>query len=163
MTDPAIGGSVNVNASVTGMDINMSISDMNATSTTTTTTTTTTTGVAPVQQEVVYVLPGYDGYYGCPYPMAEQDFQQAKRSIESKSFSDSKLTMAKQVISSNCLLTSQVYELMNLFTFEDDKLEVAKYAYRYTLDVGNYFRVNDAFTFESSIEELDEYISNFRR
>jgi hypothetical protein len=54
-------------------------------------------------------------------------------------------------------------QIAGISDFEEDKLEIAKYAYGSTLDVGNYFRVNDAFDFESTIEELDTYIINFRR
>jgi len=160
---PAGGSNVNMNTSVNGVSMNVNISETNAASTTTTTTTTTTTGVSGGVDEVVYVLPGYDGYYGCPYPMDDADFQMAKRSVESKDFSDSKVTVAKQILDANCLLTSQVYEIVKLFDFEEDKLEIAKYAYGSTLDVGNYFRINDAFDFESSIEELDAYILSYRR
>ncbi|MBK9515283.1 MAG: DUF4476 domain-containing protein, partial [Flavobacteriales bacterium] len=44
------------------------------------------------------------------------------------------------------------------FSFEDSKLDFAKYAYDRTYDIGNYFKVNDAFTFESSMDELNEFI-----
>ncbi len=162
--NPGTGTNVNMDANVSGINMNININETNATHTqTTTTTTTTTTGGVTGTTTDVYVLPGYDGYYGCPFPMDDADFQMAKRSIESKSFSDSKITLAKQVLDNNCLLTGQVYELVSLFDFEDDKLEIAKYAYGSTLDVGNYFRVNDAFDFESSIEELDAYIIGYRR
>jgi len=162
---PAAGTNVNMNANVNGVSMNVNINETNVSSASTTTTTTTTTsgGVATSGAEVVYVLPGYNGYYGCPYPMQDGDFQMAKRSIESKAFSDSKLIVAKQVLDKNCLLTSQVHQIVELFDFEDDRLEIAKYAYGSTLDVGNYFRINDAFDFESSIEELDEYIIGYRR
>lgn len=110
-----------------------------------------------------YVLEGYNGTYGCPYPMSPADFNQAKQSIKSKSFEDSKLTIAKQIINTNCLLSSQVKEIMLIFSFEDTRLELAKFAYGYTLDIGNYYKVNDAFTFESSIDDLNDYIAGFRR
>ena len=110
-----------------------------------------------------YVLPDYTGIYGCPRPMSPGDFQSAKGSISSKNFEDSKLTIAKQIIQSNCLLSSQVKEIMLLFTFEDSRLDFAKFAYAYTLDLGNYYKVNDAFTFESSIDDLNKYVQGFRR
>ena len=47
---------------------------------------------------------------------------------------------------------------MQLFTFEASKLDYAKYAYDYCWEKNNYYQVNDAFEFESSIEELDAYI-----
>ena len=110
-----------------------------------------------------YIVEGYNGPYGCPRPMERSEFEQAKSSIASKSFEDSKLTIAKQIIQSNCLLSSQVKEIMLLFTFEDTRLEFAKFAYAYTLDLRNYYKLNDAFTFESSIDELDKYIRSTGR
>jgi len=123
----------------------------------TTTTTTGTTG-APVATADHYVMPGYAGPIGCNWPMSEADFSAAKNSIRSKDFEDSKLTIAKQVVSSNCIFASQVREVMMMFDFEDTKLQFAKFAYDYTYDINNYFKVNDAFDFEISIDELNRYI-----
>lgn len=110
-----------------------------------------------------YELPGYNGPYGCHWPMSPADFADAKSSINSKSFEDSKLTIAKQIIQSNCLLSSQVKEIMLLFSFEDTRLTFAKFAYAYTLDLRNYYKLNDAFTFESSIDELNQFIEGSGR
>ena len=52
----------------------------------------------------------------------------------------------------------QVKGIMGVFGFEDTKLDFAKYAYERTYDIGNYYKVNDAFSFETSVEELNEYI-----
>lgn len=173
VTDPYSGANINVNMNLGGV----------ATQTTTTTTTTTSgSGYQDVEyrERVViqddnyqhprhdgqgerYEMQGYNGEYGCPWPMSPADFADARNTISSKSFEDSKLAIAKQIIQSNCLLSSQVKELMLLFTFEETRLDFAKFAYGYTLDLGNYYKVNDAFTFESSIEELDSYIQGFRR
>lgn len=124
------------------------------------TTTTTTGGHAVEETYEAHQMPGYNGPVGCDYPMNEADFSGAKNSISSKSFEDSKLTVAKQITGSNCLLAEQVGEVMRLFSFEDSKLEFAKYAHKYTFDQGNYFKVNDAFEFESSIDELNKYLGN---
>lgn len=105
-----------------------------------------------------YIMSGYSGPIGCPYPLTDLDFREVKRVISEKSFEDSKLKIARQVTSSNCLFASEVKEIMELFSFEDSRLEYAKYAYRYTYDIGNYYKVNDAFKFESSIDELNRYI-----
>ncbi len=110
-----------------------------------------------------YILPGYNGTYGCPRPMSPVDFDQAKASISSKNFEDSKLTIAKQIIQGNCLLSSQVREMLELFSFEDTRLNFAKFAYAYTLDLGNYYKVNDAFKFELSIDELNKFIQGNKR
>ncbi len=154
-----------LNMQVNGTDVNLNV-NLNSGSqsaTYTETYTTTTTVETPMGEPQGYVLPGYTGYYGCPRPMSPGDFENAKRSIASKDFSDSKLRMAKQVVESNCLLCSQVKQLMELFDYESDKLELAKFAFGYTLDTGNYYQLNDAFEYESSIEELDDYIHQHQR
>lgn len=94
----------------------------------------------------------------CSYPMSAPDFQSSLESIKAKSFEDSKMQIAKQVTKSNCLKSEQVKQIMQAFTFEETRLEFAKFAYQYTFDKGNYYKVNDAFQFELSIEELDEYL-----
>jgi hypothetical protein len=103
--------------------------------------------------------PEYSGPRGCPRPMNPHSFDQALESIASKSFETSKLTIAKQIAGSNCLLCKQVKEIMLLFTFESNRLEFAKYAYKYTWDINNYFMLNDAFEFEASIDELNRFIN----
>lgn len=163
VNDPGMG--VNINLDVNGTGTNNG-SQVTTTQTTTSYSTTTTTGgftqePYPLQEQ--YIMPGYNGPVGCPYPMHPGDFQGVKQSIASKSFDDTRLTIAKQVIATNCLLSEQVKEIMLLFTFEDTRLDLAKYAYGYTYDIGNYYRLNDAFTFESSIEELNNYINGYRR
>lgn len=168
INDPELG--VNMNINVGGAIPQGSQVTTSQTTTTYSTTTTTQGGYyqepavqQPMPQQQTYVMPGYNGPVGCPYPMHPSEFQEVKMSIESKSFDDTKLKIAKQVIASNCLLSTQVKEIMLLFSFEDTRLDLAKYAYGYTYDIGNYYKLNDAFTFESTIEELDEYISGYRR
>ncbi|MBN8701494.1 MAG: DUF4476 domain-containing protein [Bacteroidetes bacterium] len=146
---------VNSNTSTDGVNVSMNINindgmgaPVQQSSTTTTSQTTT----------IVYV-DGYNGPVGCPRPMSREDFASAKQSISSKNFEDSKFTMAKQIIQSNCLVASQVKEIMLLFNFEQTRLDFAKFAYAYTYDTGNYYKLNDAFTFEASISELDAYIN----
>lgn len=161
------GGSINMGISINdnGVNINASGFDTDGdghTQTTTVTTTTTTVHSSgsvsePPPPPQVY-LPGYNGAVGCAVPMAKNDFADLKNTISSKSFESTKLSIAKQVLKDHCLFASQVKEICALFTFEENKLDFAKYAYDYTYDVGNYFKINDVFTFETSTEELNEYI-----
>lgn len=167
---------INMNMSLGGIGINMNVN--NGWGTTTQQTTTTTTYGQPAGAVVTYsqptttvintpppappVMPGYSGPVGCPAPMQPNEFQSLKATIASKSFEQSKLTIAKQVIANRCMFTQQVKELMMLFDFEQSRLEVAKIAYASTYDRGNYFQINDAFTFESSISDLQAYIGRFR-
>ncbi len=167
--DVNVGGvnfSVDASASDNGGSVSMGSGGSTTTTTTHTTTTTTHTsadldvdGDVDVTEEVVYVE-GYNGEVGCAAPMNDSEFGSAKKSVGSKTFSDSKMTVAKQVTRANCLTAKQVKEITMLFDFESDRLDYAKYAYDYTYDKGNYYKVNDAFDFESSIEELNEHIES---
>lgn len=145
-----IGVGVNIDGNV-GVGINVNTGS--STTTQTTTTTTTSTGVH-VPGEVIVVEDT-----GC-YAMTSSDFSQALASIKAKSFSDSRLTLAKQVTQGNCLTSNQIKQIMTQFDFEDTKLEYAKFAYGYCFNPENYWKVNDAFQFESTIEELNEYIQS---
>lgn len=164
------GVSMGVNANGLGINVNMNINDgmtnnSTTSSTYSTTTTTTTTTNAPVggviveEQPTVVYVPGYAGSVGCARPVNPNEFGSIKNTISSKSFEDSKLTIAKQVVSAKCLTCTQVKEIMKLFSFEDSRLEFAKFAYKHTYDIENYYILNDAFTFESSIDELNAYIN----
>jgi len=158
------GGNISIHAS--GGDF-----EGNSTTTTTTTTThsvTTTTNSPdpvmdpappPANPRVVYVN-GYTGPIGCAMPMNPADFSSMKETIRSKSFEDTKFTIAKQVLQNNCLTAAQVKEVMQLFDFENTKLDYAKFAYAHTYDQGNYFKVNDAFEFENSVDDLNRSIGH---
>lgn len=163
------GGSISIHASGNdlggGIDMNVNGMNTSGSSTTTTTThsvtTTTTSGPTPTTPTApaqVTMTTGYNGPTGCPVPMSPADFSAFKESISSKDFENTKLTIAKQALQNNCLTAQQVKETMGLFDFENTKLDFAKFAYAHTYDTGNYFKVNDAFEFESSVDELNRYI-----
>jgi hypothetical protein len=92
--------------------------------------------------------------------MDNNAFQQLKQSIGNESFDNTKLKVARQFIASNYFTTAQVKELVLLFSFENSRLDIARYAYDYTIDKGNYFLVNDAFSFSNSKDALMDYIKN---
>lgn len=162
VTDPLTGQTI-----TTGVNVQMGQTTQTLNQTTTVSSqskqpanlTTVTQTPANQQQQANYVMPGYSGKIGCPWPMQQPDFEESKKSVASKNFEDSKLTVAKQIAGANCLLCSQVKEIMQLFNFEESKLDFAKFAYDHVYDVNNYYKLNDAFSFESTIEELNQYIS----
>ncbi|MEM7036086.1 MAG: DUF4476 domain-containing protein [Bacteroidota bacterium] len=147
--------SMGVNINGFSMDMNVDINDGSTMNTGGSTVITTT--------ETITTTDGGGGAVIIEEPpcamMGSSDYSAACNSISSKSFSDSKLTLAKQITRNNCLTAAQIKGITNLFDFESGKLEYAKFAYDYCSDRNNYYQVNDAFDFESSIEELDEYIS----
>lgn len=156
-TTSTVHPSDNINVNIGAGGVNVNVSMPGATVTHSTTTTTTVPSV-PVADH--YILEGYTGPVGCPWPMEPQDFRAAKQTIASKDFEDSKLQISQQIINSNCLFADQVRDIMKLFTYEESKLDFAKYAYTRTFDQGNYFKVYNAFEYELSIDELNSYIDN---
>lgn len=101
--------------------------------------------------------PYHKGY--CDIPMPENNFISVLTTIKDQTFDDNKLKLAKQIATVNCLTAMQVKQIMQLFTFESSKLDFAKFAYTRVWDVNNFYVVNSAFTFSTSIDELDEFIS----
>lgn len=157
---------ININANDLGGSMNMDIQETQQTTVTTTTTTTTSQSEpaakpAPRPAAKPAPAPAPAKPAGrCACSMAQTSFSKAKENISGNSFEDSKMTVAKQVTKANCLTAAQISEVMGLFRFEESKLEYAKYAYDYCFNQGDYYEVNSAFTFESSIEDLNKYLES---
>lgn len=90
--------------------------------------------------------------------MSVNEFNQFKQVISNASFDNTKLIMAKQTISRNYFTSAQVKEIVCLFSFESSKLDIAKCAYKNSIDKNNYFIVSDALGFSSSKEELAAFL-----
>ena len=104
--------------------------------------------------------PRYDKNYS--RAMTNTDFAQAKESLRREWFENTRLETAKQIIDRNYFTSQQVKEMVLLFTFENNRLDIARYAYGKTVDKGNYFMLNDAFTFNNNKEALKEYIRQYQ-
>lgn len=138
-------GGINMNVTVTDPTMTGTVTQTTTTHTTTTNNTTTTTQPATV---------------GCvnAWAMNSGDFNSALSTIKNQSFSDSQLKTAKQIASNNCLNTSQISQICQIFSFEESKLDFAKFAYDYCTEPKNYFKINNVFSFSSSSDELNDYV-----
>lgn len=103
---------------------------------------------------------GWDNGYG--NVMNAREFEQVKEFIRKEWFENNRLTSTKVIIDKNNFTAQQAKDLALLFSFENNKLEIAKYAYRKTVDKQNYYIVNDAFGFSNSREELARFIRDVR-
>jgi hypothetical protein len=159
---------VNMGISINASDLDMDVEETHQTTVTTTTTTTTTQqepapAPKPAPRPAAKPAPApapAQPVGRCASSMAPASFSKAKENISSNSFEDSKMTVAKQVTKANCLTAAQIVEVMGLFSFEENKLQYAKYAYDFCYNQGDYYEVNSAFTFESSIEDLNQYLES---
>ena len=100
------------------------------------------------------------GYNDNGYNRAMNDFEfnRVLASIKDEWRENNKLKSATQVVSSNYFTTAQVKEMLQLFSTESIKLELAKQAYSKTVDQKNYFMINEVFSFNSSKDELTRFI-----
>lgn len=104
----------------------------------------------------------YDNHEGYASAMNDREFKSVLQSIEKEWLETNKLKSASQIVKSNSLSTAQVEQLVLLFSFENNKLELAKQAYANTVDKRNYSRLFDVFSFNSSKAELERYIRSPR-
>lgn len=95
-------------------------------------------------------------------PMTPQIFEQFKQAVTKATFDDDKSLVVKQVANNNWFTSVQVKEIVQLFTFESGKLDIAKFLYKYTVDKGSYFIINDAFTFNRTKEDLMKYLQTVK-
>ena len=96
-------------------------------------------------------------------PMNERSFEQLKQSMRRESFDETRLSIAKTAIRDQAVSTTQVRELLELFSFDQNKLDIAKYCYHYSTDYNNYYLVANSFGFSNSKNELLRYIEANRR
>jgi Domain of unknown function (DUF4476) len=93
----------------------------------------------------------------CANMLAPQDINALLSSIRARDFESTKLSVAKQAVGSSSILAQDVGQILRTFEFESTRLEFAKFAYSRCCDQRNYFKVNDAFEFESSVTEMQRF------
>ena len=94
--------------------------------------------------------------------MSSRDFAEFKQFIANRTFESTKLDMSKSVIDNNLFTTEQVSEILTWFVFESNKLDLAKYTFKNTVDRNNYYKLYNIFIFKSNIIKLDNYIKNYK-
>ncbi|RYY58951.1 MAG: DUF4476 domain-containing protein [Chitinophagaceae bacterium] len=104
----------------------------------------------------------YDNGASYKSSMNNRDFERVLQSIDKEWLEGNKIKSATQVVRSNALTAAQVKQLVQLFTFENNKLELAKQAYQNTVDKRNYYLVADLLSFNANKAELEKYIRNYR-
>lgn len=100
----------------------------------------------------------YDNNEGYASGMNDREFTTVLESIDKEWLESNKYKSASQIVKTNSLTTAQVEQILLLFSFENNKLDLAKQAYANTVDKRNYSRLFDLFSFNSSKKELERYI-----
>jgi len=100
----------------------------------------------------------YNYRYERNYGMNSRDFDFLIASLQNTSFDNSRLTIAKSALRNNVVSSEQLLHIINTFTFESSKVEIAKTGWHSVSDKNRFFIIYAAFTFKSSINEIENYI-----
>lgn len=157
-TTTTVNQGVNVGASVNvgGVNMNVNINDPYGTSVSETTTTTTHSSSGNHNHHE------NDAPRGCrnQYAMNGRDFDSVIATVKKQSFEETMLKTAKQIVTANCLNVNQISQICQSFSFEESKLDFAKFAYEYCVEPKNYFKLNTIFSFSSSVDDLTDYVQS---
>ena len=89
------------------------------------------------------------------------DFEDIKRSIGNVSVNSTKVTLAKQIISTKkCFTVKQIGGIIELFSVESARLEIALYSYDFCINTGDYYQLTESLYTTSSKDKLLEYIKS---
>lgn len=177
VTDPSnpngnIGMNININVndpSNGGQNLNMSV-NMNGTSTqnqttnssSQTTQTTTITQSSTVNSTVNHTVTSSQNTASgatvtCKNILGDGDKFVAD--LKALTFDDDRTAMIRKDLKDHCLTASQSYKIIEALTFEEDRLELSKYLYDRIIDKDKGSVLLPLFTFDSSKDELREYMS----
>lgn len=82
-----------------------------------------------------------------------------KAELQDQSFEEDRLEALQLAMKTTCLTTAQAEQLLDLFTFDENRLEVAKYLSDRLIDRDNAGALAKKLTFDSSKMEYRRYIS----
>jgi len=90
-----------------------------------------------------------------------QEFEDIKRSIGNVSVNSTKLALAKQIISTKkCFTVKQLAGIIELFSIESSRLEIALHSYDYCINQSDYYQLTETFSTTSSKDKLLEFIGS---
>jgi hypothetical protein len=100
---------------------------------------------------------GWDNDYN--KAISDADFNQLYQKIRNQW--NGKLNTAREAVTNNYFTVNQVRQLLQLFTAENDRLDLAKQVYRKTVDQRAFSQLYDLFSAQAQ-NDLDQYIRNNR-
>lgn len=166
------GNGVNpsVNATVPGATTNVTVNGgtvtQNSSNTTVTTTTTTTTNATTTVNGTTNVNNGINttntvggtsnGRMVCSKTLS--NVETLKTELNGYSFEDDRVGALKISLKNKCLYAADAIKLLDLFTFDANQLEVAKFLSDHLVDYDNASSLAAKFAFDSSKMEYMEYV-----
>jgi hypothetical protein len=131
--------------------------NMNGQSTNTNVNTTPNTSVNSSSNQVVSSATSQN-FVSCQKIMG--DVNVYIKDLEEFDFEDDKMDLTKKDFVGTCMTASQAYKLIEIYAFEENRLEIAKYLYPRIIDKDNAKTIIPLFTFDSTKLEYREFIRN---
>ncbi len=91
--------------------------------------------------------------------IATSNFEQLKTTIKESQFDEERIKVAQKAVAENGVSSNQMRQLLPLFSFDDSRLTLAKFAYKYTVDKENYLQLKQELKFDKNAKELEAFIS----
>lgn len=114
----------------------------------------------PVHVNPVVVEPYPVAPYPAPLAMHPQQFEEVLSVIRGQSFESTRANVARQIMNEHYFTSAQVARILQQFTFDSYRLDMAKFAYTRVVDPERYYLTYNVFTFNSSVNELSRYIGS---
>jgi hypothetical protein len=121
---------------------------------------TTTPPTQPVAQNTSKVPQVQAGLMCANATVTQQTFMQLKYRVSTGGWDMYKAKDSKEFINKNCMLASQVADLVKLVQAEAWQLDIAQFGYMYTFDQANYNVVVDALSTDVSKKKLLDFIGS---
>ncbi len=90
--------------------------------------------------------------------MADDVFEDFYQRVKNEPFSDGKNKLLATALASTAFTSAQCERFLDLYTFDDDKVEFLKLIYPNVVDKEAFFRVIDKLTFISSRDKVRDFI-----
>jgi len=94
--------------------------------------------------------------------MSDAELQTLLTTMKGVNFEEKMIDVAKSATKNRWVTTQQVRQMLDLFSFEKNKLDLAKYLYDFSSDKNNYYTLVSAFNFSANQKELTDYIKNHK-
>jgi len=91
--------------------------------------------------------------------MSDATYQSLVSLVKKEGFDNTKVKIIKTSLLNSSASTAQLMGLLKTLDFENNRLDLAKYAFDYVADKQNFFKVTEAFDFSSSKDQLMDYIN----
>ncbi len=159
-TDPNENVNLNMNLSVGGVNVNLNANASGTgvgTSTSVSETTTTTSSTVSSSSSTISTTSTQGHTVNCTQTMNR--LEAFKAELQDQSFEDDRLEALKLGLNKTCLTTAQAAQLLDLFSFDENRLEAAKYLSDRLTDRASAGELAKKLNFDSSKMEYRRYIS----